>query len=166
MWYMSRAWLRWSCQSPVAQSFRLLNDLNSSCGGMFKLKDKIWCRFVALLGHFECDSHTVHMLTQQHLLPPLTSTVKSSLFTHAHPRPVFLAARLHQCVQTILIIITTAVLSLDRPRISLNLWLSRENSSSSKSRSAFYSYYWICIVLPVLSSPNIYWVNINTVSFS
>ena len=29
--------------------------------------------------------------------PPLTSTVKSSLFTHAHSSPLSLAARLHQC---------------------------------------------------------------------
>ena len=37
------------------------------------------------------------MLTQWHLPPPLTSTVKSSLFTHAHSSPLSLAARLHQC---------------------------------------------------------------------
>ena len=49
------------------------------------------------LTHFECDGHTVHMLTQRFLPPPLTSTVKSSLFTHAHSSPLSLAARLHQC---------------------------------------------------------------------
>ena len=32
------------------------------------------------LSHFECDGHTVHMLTQQHLPPLLTSTVKLPLF--------------------------------------------------------------------------------------
>ena len=32
--------------------------------------------------------------------PPLTSTVKSSLFTHAHSSPVSLAARLHRCHAT------------------------------------------------------------------
>ena len=42
-------------------------------------------------------SHTVHMLTQQHLPPLLTSTVKSSLFTHVHSSPLFLAARLCWC---------------------------------------------------------------------
>ena len=46
---------------------------------------------------FECDSHTVHMLTPRSLLPPLTSTVKSSLFTHVHYSSLFLAARLHYC---------------------------------------------------------------------
>ena len=48
--------------------------------------------------HFECDDHTVHMLTQRCLPPPLTSTVKSSLFMHIHYNPLSLAARLHQCL--------------------------------------------------------------------
>ena len=39
----------------------------------------------------------VHMFTQWCLLPPLTSPVKLSLFTHVHPSPRSLAARLHQC---------------------------------------------------------------------
>ena len=47
------------------------------------------------LSHFECDSRTVHRLTQQCLPPPLTSTVKSSLFTHAYSSPLSLATRLH-----------------------------------------------------------------------
>ena len=37
------------------------------------------------------------MLTQWHVPPPLTSTVKLSLFTHVHSSPLSLAARLHQC---------------------------------------------------------------------
>ena len=49
------------------------------------------------LSHFVCNGHTVHMLTQWCLLPPLTSMVKSSLFTHAHSSPPSLAARLHWC---------------------------------------------------------------------
>ena len=47
--------------------------------------------------HFECNFHKVHMLTQWHLSPPLTSAVKSSLFTCAHSSPLSLAARLHGC---------------------------------------------------------------------
>ena len=47
------------------------------------------------VSHSEYNSHTVHMLTQQHLLPPLTSTVKSSFFMHVHSSPLSLAARLH-----------------------------------------------------------------------
>ena len=37
------------------------------------------------------------MLTQWHLSPLLTRTVKSSLFTHVHSSPLSLAARLHPC---------------------------------------------------------------------
>ena len=49
------------------------------------------------LSHFKCNSHTVHMLTQRSLLPPLTSTVKVSTFMHTHSSALPLAARLHQC---------------------------------------------------------------------
>ena len=48
------------------------------------------------ISYFDCDGSTVHMLTQQHLLPPVTSTVKLSLFTHVHSSPFSLAARLHR----------------------------------------------------------------------
>ena len=47
--------------------------------------------------HFECSGHTVHMLTQRRRPPSLTSTVKSSLFTHVHSSPLSLSARLHGC---------------------------------------------------------------------
>ena len=75
----------------------LLNHPNSFRGGMFKLNAKFDTdSLLYLLSRFECDDHTVHMLTQQHLPPPLTSTVKS-LFTHTHSSPFLLAARLHRC---------------------------------------------------------------------
>ena len=65
---------------------------------MFKLNTKFDAdSLLYLLSHFECDDHTVHMLTQWHLPPLATSTVKSSLFTHVHSSPLSLAARLHQC---------------------------------------------------------------------
>ena len=87
-----------SCQSPVAHGCRLLIHPDSFHRGTLKLNikfdaDSLFC----LLSHFECDGHTVHMLTQQCLLPPLTSTVRSSLFTHGHSSPCSLAARLHWC---------------------------------------------------------------------
>ena len=88
----------WSCQSPVAHSCGLLNYPNSFCGGMFELNAKFDADLLLyLLSHFECGGHTVHMLTQQCPLPPLTSTVKSLLFMHAHSSPLSLAARLHRC---------------------------------------------------------------------
>ena len=85
-----------SCQSPVAYSCGLLNHLNSFCRGMFKLNTKFDADPLPhLLNHFECDDHTVHMLTQWYLQPLLTSTVKLS-FKHVRSSPLFLLARLHQ----------------------------------------------------------------------
>ena len=52
------------------------------------------------LNHFECNGHTVHMLTQWCLpapTPTSTSTVKLSLFTRVHSISLFLADRLHRC---------------------------------------------------------------------
>ena len=74
--------------------------------------------------HFEYDNHTVHMLTQQCLLPPLTSTVKSSSFTHAHSSPLSLAGRLHQCHANCSHHINSDGLFLDRPRILVLWWPS------------------------------------------
>ena len=58
---------------------------------------------------------------------PLTSTVRSSLSTHAHSSPLSLAARLPQCCRNFLIILTKAGLLPDRPCIlficALSLWL-------------------------------------------
>ena len=90
--------LWWSCQSPVAHSCGLLHHLNGFHGRMFKLNAKFDADLLLCsLSHFECEGHTVYMLTQWHLLPTLTSTVKSSLFTHAHSSPFSLAARSHWC---------------------------------------------------------------------
>ena len=84
------------CQSPVTHSFGLLNHPNSVCGGMFKLNTKFDAdSLLYLLNHFERNSHTVHMLTQWHLLTSPTSTVMLSLLMHAHSSPLSLATRLH-----------------------------------------------------------------------
>ena len=83
-------------QLPIAATFWI--NLNSFLEGMFKLNIKLDTdSLLYFLSHFECDGHTVHMLTQHCLLVPLTSTVKSSLFTHVHSSPLSLAARLHRC---------------------------------------------------------------------
>ena len=95
-WVGAFSW--WSCQSPVAYSCGLLNHPNSFCRGTFKLNAKSDAvSLLYSLSHFECNSHTVHMLTQRCLPPTLTSTVKSLLFTHVHSSPLSLAARLHWC---------------------------------------------------------------------
>ena len=89
----------WSCQSPVAHSCSLLNHPSSCHGGMSQLKANFDAdSLLYLLRHFECDGHTGHTLTQLHPLPPLTSTVKSSLFMHVDSSPLSLAARLHGCL--------------------------------------------------------------------
>ena len=90
--------LWWSCQSPVVHNYGLLNHLNIFHRWMFKLNTKFDAdSLFYLLSHFEYNGHTVHMLTQWCVLAPLTSTVKSSLFTHIHSSLLSLAARLHWC---------------------------------------------------------------------
>ena len=85
------------CRTHCIIPKSLLSHPSSFCGGMFKLNAKFDAySLLYSLSHFECDDHTVHTLTQWHLLSSLTSTVKSS-FTHVHSSPLFLAARLHQC---------------------------------------------------------------------
>ena len=114
------ALLWWSCQSTVAHSHGLLKHPNSFRGRMFKLNTKSDIdSLLYSLSHFECHSHTVHMLTQWHLLPPVTSTVKSSLFTHVHSSPLSSAAGYIDVVKTVLVVLTMAGLFLDRSRTSL-----------------------------------------------
>ena len=113
------ALLWWSCQSPGAHSCSLLNYLNTFHRELFKLNSKLDADSILLhsLSHFECDVHTVHMLIKQCLLPPLTSAVKSSLFTHAHSVHSSWLPGYINVIQTILVIFTMAVLFLDRPHI-------------------------------------------------
>ena len=67
--------LWWSCQSTVAHSCGLLNHLNSFHGGMFKLNAKFDAdSLLYSLSHFQCNSHTVHMLTQRAPTTPPTHT--------------------------------------------------------------------------------------------
>ena len=89
---------RWSWQLPVTHSCGLLNLPNHFRGGMLKINAKFDAdSLLYLLRRLKRDSHTVRMLTQCHLLPPMTSTVKLSSFTHAHSSPLSLVARLHWC---------------------------------------------------------------------
>ena len=99
----SRMWITFNTFSIIFEAFvpyfylccthciipeNLLNHLNCFHGRMFKLNAKYADLLLYLLSHFECDGYTVHMLTQSHLLLPLTSTVKLSLFTHEHSSPL------------------------------------------------------------------------------
>ena len=81
-------------QLPIAVALWITLSFH---GGMFMLTTKSDADLsLYSLSHFECDGHTVHMLTQWDPPPPLTSTVKLSFFIHAHCSPLSLAARLHQ----------------------------------------------------------------------
>ena len=109
----SRMWITFNRFSTIFEAFvphfylccthcivpkSLLNHPNSFWGGIFKLNTKFNADSLLFsLSHFECNGHTVYVLTQQHLPPPLTSTVKSSLSMHVHSNPLSLAARLHWC---------------------------------------------------------------------
>ena len=124
---------------------------------MFKLNTKFDTdSLLYLLHHFECDSHTVHMLPQQRLPPPLSSTVKSSLFTHACSSPLFLAARLHQVTQTFLVILTMAGLFLDKPQYKLfclfpPLALQKNKASNSIRTCVSFIHRQLLITVPTIS---------------
>ena len=56
---------------PCCPWLQLLNHPNSFYRGMFKLNTKSDADLLLYsLSHFECDTHTVHMLNQGCLLPP------------------------------------------------------------------------------------------------
>ena len=138
-WVGTLSW--WSCQSPVAHSCGLLNHLNSFHGGMPKLNAKFDADpLFYSLSHCECNSHTVHMLTQCRLPPPLTSPVKSSLFIHVHSSPLSLAARLHQRHANCSDYINKVGLFPNRPHIFLQS--SASVQCGLKNRKLHYIMHW------------------------
>ena len=118
MWCLVGVLLWWSCQSPVAHSCGLLNHPNSSHGGMFQLNAK-----------FNADSLLFYLLILNAMATQCTCLLNSiycphwlvqcsrSFFTHAHPGPLSLAARLHRCHTNHSLTLTMARLFLDRPCI-------------------------------------------------
>ena len=73
-----------------------------------------------LLSHFECDGHTVYMLTQRHLLPCwLVPGSHHCSCMHIPVHSPWLPGYI-DVAQTILIILTIAVLFPDRPCIYQN----------------------------------------------
>ena len=64
------SYLKHFCCTHCIVPKSLLNHPNSFHRGMFKLNAKFDADLLLyLLSHFECDGHTVHMLTQWHLPP-------------------------------------------------------------------------------------------------
>ena len=139
----------WSCQSPVAQSCGLLNHLNSFCGRMFKLNAKFDADLLLYsLSHFESED-TKYTCSFSSVFTPLTSTVKSPLFTHVHSSSFSLAYI--NVAQTVLVILTMAGLFLDRPRIYF-LALSTERARSNDTPVANYTPIALILISTYLSS--------------
>ena len=118
----SDAWagmlLWWSCQSPVVHSCGLLNHPSSFCKGMFKFNAKLDAdSLLYSLSHFECDSHTVHMLTQQHLPPHWLVQWSRHCSRMRSPAPSSWLPGYMNPVPTNLVTLTVAGLFLDRPHI-------------------------------------------------
>ena len=107
----------WSCPEPVAHSCSLLNHPNSFCWGMFKLNAKFDTdSLLYWLSQFECVGHTIHMLTQWHLLPPhwLVQWSHHCSCTYIPVHSPWLPSYINDA-QNPLIILTMAGLFLDRP---------------------------------------------------
>ena len=121
MWYMNRCMSWQSCQSPVAHSCGLLNHPNSFCGGMCKLNAQSEAdSLLYLLGRFECEGHTVHMLTQRHHRPHwLVQWSRHCshmlILVHSLWLPGYITVS-----QTALILLTMTWFFPDRPRIYIN----------------------------------------------
>ena len=76
------------------------------------------------------------MLTQQCLLPPLTSTVKSSLFTHSPVHSPWLPGYM-DATQTILVVLTMAGNFPDRPLYVCLMQLKSEVMRKTKFGTVF-----------------------------
>ena len=76
-----------------------------SCSSLMQNLMQIYCSTRSVISNVTVTQyssthsryHSTHTLTQGCLLAPLTSTVKSPLFTHVRSSPLSLAARLHSC---------------------------------------------------------------------
>ena len=82
-------------QLPIAVAFWIIRLISAEeCSSLTQNLMYIRCSTCSVI----LNTMTIqYILPQRHLLPTLTSTVKLSLFTHAHSSPFSLAARLHHC---------------------------------------------------------------------
>ena len=76
---------------------------------------QIYCSTHLVILNVKATPYTCLLNSIYH--PPLTSTVKSSLFMHAHSSPLSLASRLHQCCTVILTMAGIFRTDLGRPGI-------------------------------------------------
>ena len=80
---------------PMAVAFWIIRMVSTE---EVQAEHKMWCRFVPLLAQsfWMWWPHSTHA-HQQCLPPPLTTTVKSSLFTHVHSSSLSFSAKLRRC---------------------------------------------------------------------
>ena len=121
-WDMMHEWARFHDEAanhwlPIAVGFWIIQIVSmEKCSSLMQNMMQICCS-TYLLSDFKCNCHTVHMLTKQCLPPPLTSTVKLSLFTHVHSSPLSLVAGLHRYLTNRSHYITMAGFFPHRPHI-------------------------------------------------
>ena len=95
-------------QLPIAAALWIIWILSGGeCSSLKQNLMQIYCSTCSVILNVTSTPYTC---SQQCLPPPLTSTVKLSLFKHAHSSPLSLAARLHRCHANHSCILTMAVL--------------------------------------------------------
>ena len=101
----------------------LLNHPNSFHRGMFKLNAKFDAdSLLYSLNHFQCDVHTAHMHTVRCLPPPLTNTVKLSVFNMCIPVHSPWPPGYVDVTQIILVLLKVAGLFPVRPHIHVCIY--------------------------------------------
>ena len=103
-------------QWPIAVAFWIIRIVSTEeCSSLTQNLMQICCSTCSVVLNATATQDTCSLNGVYY--PPLTSTVKSSLFMHVHSSPLCLAARLHDAVQTVLIILTMVGLFPDRPQM-------------------------------------------------
>ena len=82
-------------QLPIGTAFRIIQIVSmEECSSLMQNLIQIHCCTHSVILNVTATQYTCSFSEIYHP-PPVTSTVKSSLFTHAHSSPLSLAARLH-----------------------------------------------------------------------
>ena len=96
---------------PTAATFWIIHIVSAEeCSSLMQNFMQICCSVLSVILNVMSTQYT-----QQYPLTPVTSRVKSSLFTHVHSSSLSLAARLHQCHTNHSRYINNGWTFLDRP---------------------------------------------------
>ena len=83
-------------QLPIAAAFCIIQIVSTEeCSSLMRNLMQIHCSTRSVILHVMTTQHTCSLNGVYY--PHLSSTVKSSLFTHVHSSPLSLAASSHQC---------------------------------------------------------------------